>query len=46
MLEITIDNKLVFKGHIKILCRIVAQKMGALSRLLNDVKWSPERINF
>ena len=46
ILGITINNKPTFKGHIKILCRKVAQKMGALSRLLNDVKWSPERINF
>ena len=30
---ITIDNKLPFKGHIKIVCRNAAQKMGALSRL-------------
>ena len=35
ILGITIDNKLTFKGHIKILCRKAAQKMGALSRLLN-----------
>ena len=37
ILGITIDNKLTFKGHIKILRRKAAQKMGALSRLLNHL---------
>ena len=37
ILGITIDNKLTFKGHIKILCRKAAQKIGALSRLLNHL---------
>ena len=46
MLEITIDNKLVFKGHIKILCRKVAQKMGALSWLLNHLSDSQKRSIF
>ena len=40
ILGITIDNKLTFKGHIKILCRKVAQKMGALSWLLNHLSVS------
>ena len=35
ILGIITDNKLTFKGLIKILCRNTAQKMGALSRLLN-----------
>ena len=33
ILGITIDNKLTFKSHIKILCRKAAEKMKALSRL-------------
>ena len=37
ILGITIDHKLTFKGHIKILSRKVAQKMWALSRLLNHL---------
>ena len=37
ILWITIDHKLTFKGHFKILCRKAAQKMGALSRLLNHL---------
>ena len=36
-LGITIDNKLTFKNHVKLLCRKVAQKIGALSRLLNHL---------
>ena len=35
MLEITIDNKLTFKSHIKFLRQKVAQRIWALSRLLN-----------
>ena len=44
ILAITIDNKLTFKGHIKILCRKAAQKMGALSRLLNYLNDSQKRL--
>ena len=43
---ITIDNKLTFKGHIKISCRKAAQKMGALSRLLNHLSDSQKRLIF
>ena len=46
ILGITIDNKLTFKGHIKILCRKAAQKMGALSRLLNHLSDSQKRSIF
>ena len=38
ILGIIIDNRLIFKGLIKILCRNAAQKMGALSRLLNHLR--------
>ena len=43
---ITIDNKLTFKGHIKVLCRKAAQKMGTLSRLLNHLSDSQKRSIF
>ena len=46
ILGITIDNKLTFKGHINILCRKAAQKMGALSRLLNHLSDSQKRLIF
>ena len=36
-LTMSIDNKLTFKSHIKILCRKAAQKIGALSRPLNNL---------
>ena len=35
ILGTTIDNKLTFKSHIKILCEKATQKIGTLSRLLN-----------
>ena len=37
ILGIIIDNKLIFKSHIKILCRKATQKIGALSKLLNHL---------
>ena len=47
ILGITIDNKLTFKSHIKILCRKAAEKMKALSRLLNHLSDSHKKeINF
>ena len=46
ILRITIDNKLTFKDLIKILCRKAAQKMGALSRLLNHLSDSQKRSIF
>ena len=35
ILGISIDNKLTFKSHIKMSCRKAAQKIRALSRLVN-----------
>ena len=35
MFGTTTDNKLTFKSHIKISCKKAAEKIGALSRLLN-----------
>ena len=46
ILGITTDNKLTFKGHINILCRKAAQKMGALSALLNHLSDSRKRLIF
>ena len=46
ILGITIDNKLNFKNHIKILCRKTTQKIGALSRLLNHLSDSQKRLIF
>ena len=46
ILGITIDDKLTFKRNIKILCRKAAQKMGALSRLLNQLSDSQKRLIF
>ena len=37
ILRTSIDNKLTFKSHIKILCRKAVQKIGALSRVLNHL---------
>ena len=45
-LGITINNKLTFKSHNKILCRKAAQKIGALSRLLNHLSNSQKRLIF
>ena len=38
ILGITIDNKLTFKGHIKILCRKAAQKMGDFIKAIKSSK--------
>ena len=46
ILGITIDNKLTFKSHNKILRRKAAQKMGALSRLLNHLSDSQKILIF
>ena len=46
ILGITIDIKLTFKSHIKILCRKTAQKIGALSMLLNHLRNSKKRLIF
>ena len=35
ILEITIDNELKFKSHVKNLCKKASQKIWALSRLTN-----------
>ena len=37
---ITTDDKLTFKSLIKILCKKVAQKIGALSRVLSNLSYS------
>ena len=37
ILGITIDNKLTFKSHVKILCRKAFHKLGALSSLLSHL---------
>ena len=46
ILGITIDKKLTFKCHIKILCKKAAQKTGALSGLLNHLNDSQKRLIF
>ena len=46
ILGINIDIKLTFKSHIKILCRKTAQKIGALSMLLNHLRNSKKRLIF
>ena len=46
ILGITIDDKLTFKSHIKVLRRKAAQKMGALPRLLNHLSDSQKRLVF
>ena len=43
VLGITIDNKLTL-SHVKILCKKAAQKIGALSRLLNHLVDSQKRL--
>ena len=45
-LTMNIDKKLTFKSHIKILCRKAAQKIRALSRLLNHLSDSQKRLIF
>ena len=45
ILGITIDSKLTFKGHIEILFRKAAQKMGTF-KAIKSSKWFPEKINF
>ena len=44
--EITIDNKLSFKSHIKTLCKKAVQKILALSRLLIHLNDSQKRLIF
>ena len=46
ILGISIDNKLTFKSCIKILCRKAAQKIGVLSRLLNNLSDSKKKLIF
>ena len=43
---ITIDSKLIFKSHIKILCKKAVQKIRALSRLLNHLSDSQKKLIF
>ena len=44
ILGVTIDNKLIFKSHIKNVCKNVWQKVGALSRLSNHLNDSQKRL--
>ena len=44
ILELTIDNKLTFKSHIKNLCKKASQKISALSRLSNHLNDSQKRL--
>ena len=46
ILRTTIDNQLTFKSYIKILCKKAAQKIEALSRLLNHLNHFPKRLIF
>ena len=46
ILGITIDNELTFKSHIKILCKKVVQKIGALSKGSNHPSDSQKRLIF
>ena len=44
ILGVTIDNKLIFKIHIKNLCKKVSQKISALSMLSNHLNDSQKRL--
>ena len=44
VLRVTIDNKLIFKSHMKNLCKKVSQKIGALSRLSSHLNYSQKRL--
>ena len=44
MLGVTLDNKLNFKNHIKNLCKKASKKIGALSRLSNNLNDSQKRL--
>ena len=46
VLGITIDNKLTFKSQTKVKCKKAAQKIGALSKLLNHLNDSQKRLIF
>ena len=46
ILRTTIENQLTFKSHIKILCKKAAQKIEALSRLLNHLNYFLKRLIF
>ena len=46
IVEVTIGNKITFKSHIKILCKKAIQKIGALSRLLNNLYDSQKGLIF
>ena len=46
ILGVSIDNELTFKSHIKSLCRKAAQKIGALSKLLNHLSDSQKKLIF
>ena len=44
VLGVTIDNKPIFKSHIKNFCKKASHKIGALSRLLNHLNDSQKRL--
>ena len=44
ILEVTIDNKLTFKSHIKNLCKKASQKICALSRPSSHINGSQKRL--
>ena len=44
ILRATIDNNLIFKSHIKNLCKKASQKIGALSGLSNHLNDSQKRL--
>ena len=44
ILGVTIDNKLIFKIHIKNLCKKASQKISALSMLSNHLNDSQKRL--
>ena len=46
ILGIITDNKLTFKSHIKILCKKVAKKIGALSRVSSNLSYSHKILYF
>ena len=46
ILGVIIDNKLTFKSHVKSACKKASQKIWALSRLINYLNDSKEKMIF
>ena len=46
ILGITSNNKITFKNHIKILSKKAGKKIGALSRVLGNLSYSPKILYF